>query len=437
MNDVDFLEPQAEEQILATHIIVNTRATGETGVVNGNRITPTSPASMNITVAAGRIKISNTAIDVDEETKAMGASNATLGRMDIIIRNASGAVQVVAGSLAEVNDPKGLGNWHQYDSPAPAGNIPAGVILGAVFIAPGATAISEGDIWMFAGPVGEAAHTQGTDQGLDTGGPNAVTAAQARDAASKAHVQGTDAGVGAGGAYATTSVELKDAVTKRHSHDNKALLDTYAQTEANLADAVTKKHSHDNKALLATYAQTEANLADAVTKKHSHANSALLATYAQTEANLADAVTKKHTQGTDQGLDTGGSYPSTAQQLYNSRIRTIAVVMDNGDYPLVAGKIVRVKVDYPCTIQSAELVADQSGSAVVDIWKKAYSSLPATVANTITASAKPTLSAALKYQDATLTGWTKTIAAGEYLYFKLDSSSTITALTISLKVLVG
>ena len=154
-------------------------------------------------------------------------------------------------------------------------------------------------------------------------------------------------------------------------------------------------------------------------------------------ADVKDAVTKKHTQGTDQGLDTGGSYPSTAQQLYNSRIRTIAVIMDNGDYPLVAGKIVRVKVDYPCAIQSAELVADQSGSAVVDIWKKAYASLPATIADAITASAKPTLSAALKYQDATLTGWTKTIATGEYLYFKLDSSSTITALTISLKVLVG
>jgi len=437
MTDVDFLEPQAEEQILATHITVNTRATGETGVVNGNRITPTSPASMNITVAAGRIKISNIAIDVDEEIKAIGASNATLGRMDIIIRNASGAVQVVAGSLAEVNDPKGLGNWHQYDSPAPAGNIPAGVILGAVFIAPGATAISEGDIWMFAGPVGEAAHTQGTDQGLDTGGPNAVTAAQARDAASKAHVQGTDAGVGAGGSYATTSVELKDAVTKRHSHDNKALLDTYSQTEVNLASAVSLKHSHGNKALLDTYAQTEVNLASAVSLKHSHGNKALLDTYAQTEVNLADAVVKKHTQGTDQGLDTGGSYPSTAQQVYNSRIRTIGLVMDNGGYALVAGTIYRMKVDYPCTIQSVELVADQSGSIVVDIWKAAYASLPATVSNTITASAKPTLSSALKYQDTTLTGWTKTIAAGDYLYFKIDSATTVTAVTISLKALVS
>lgn len=170
---------------------------------------------------------------------------------------------------------------------------------------------------------------------------------------------------------------------------------------------------------------------------HSHTNKALLDTYAQTEANLADAVAKKHTQGTDQGLDTGGSYPSTAQQVYNSRIRTIGLVMDNGGYALVAGTIYRMKVDYPCTIQSVELVADQSGSIVVDIWKAAYASLPATVSNTITASAKPTLSSALKYQDTTLTGWTKTIAAGDYLYFKIDSATTVTAVTISLKALVG
>lgn len=182
MTDVDFLEPAAEEQILATHQIVLSRAAGETGVINGNRIPPTSPTSMTVNIGAGRIKISNTPDDVDAEAKLIGAADATLGRMDIIIRNSSGAVQVVAGSLAAVNDPKGNGNWHQYDSPAPAGMLPAGAILGVVYVAPAVSAISSSDIWMFAGPVGESAHTQGTDQGLDTGGPNAVTVAQIRAA---------------------------------------------------------------------------------------------------------------------------------------------------------------------------------------------------------------------------------------------------------------
>jgi len=202
------------------------------------------------------------------------------------------------------------------------------------------------------------------------------------------HAQNTDTYLNYGGANQVAAADVKDAVTKKHTQNTDTYLNYGGANQVAVADA-------------------------------------------------KDAVTKKHTQGTDQGLDTGGSYPSTAQQVYNSRIRTIGLVMDNGGYALVAGTIFRMKVDYPCTIQSVELVADQSGSIVVDIWKAAYASLPATVSNTITASAKPTLSSALKSQDTTLTGWTKTIAAGDYLYFKIDSATTVTAVTISLKALVS
>lgn len=244
MTDVDFLEPAAEEQILATHQIVLSRAAGETGVINGNRITPTSPASMSIDIGAGRIKISNTPDDVDAETKLIAVSNATLGRIDIIIRNTSGAVQVVAGSFAAVNDPKGLGNWHQYDSPAPAGNIPAGAILGAIYVAPAATAISAGDIWMFAGPVGESAHTQNTDQYLDYGGASQVSAAQARAAASAVHAQGTDQGLDTGGPNAVTAANVKDAVAKKHAQGTDQGLDAggpNAVTAAQVAAAVLNR----------------------------------------------------------------------------------------------------------------------------------------------------------------------------------------------------
>jgi hypothetical protein len=394
MTDVDFLEPQAEEQILATHIIVNTRATGETGVVNGNRITPTSPASMNITVAAGRIKISNTAIDVDEETKAMGASNATLGRMDIIIRNASGAVQVVAGSLAEVNDPKGLGNWHQYDSPAPAGNIPAGVILGAVFVAPQATAISEGDIWMFAGPVGEAAHTQGTDQGLDTGGPNAVTAAQARDAASKAHVQGTDAGVGTGGAYATTSVELKDAVTKKHAHSNSALLDTYGQTETDLADAVTKKHAQNSDTYLNQGGANQVTAADA-----------------------ASAVTLKHSHANKTGLDKLTSY-----RLEFCLYGTPAVLTASQTYPGIEVPIAGTITEIRCMSNDAT-----SGSISVALKKGTYANAPATLSTIATAA----ISSSTKSE---VTGQSIAVAAGDWIIPYINSVTSLKNVTVSLKV---
>lgn len=61
-------------------------------------------------------------------------------------------------------------------------------------------------------------------------------------------------------------------------------------------------------------------------------------------------------------------------------------------------------------------------SAVVDIWADTYANFPAAVADTITASAKPTLSTAQKNKDTTLTGWTTAIAADTILRANLDSS---------------
>ena len=77
-------------------------------------------------------------------------------------------------------------------------------------------------------------------------------------------------------------------------------------------------------------------------------------------------------------------------------------------------------------------MADISGSIIIDIKKSTYSGFPTT--SSICASAKPTLSAAQKYQDATLTGWTTAITAGDILEYIVDSASTVTRVTLSLKV---
>ena len=80
--------------------------------------------------------------------------------------------------------------------------------------------------------------------------------------------------------------------------------------------------------------------------------------------------------------------------------------------------------------------AATSGSAVVDIWKDTNANYPPTVADTITASAKPTLSSANKSVDTTLTGWTTAITAGDWLVFKLDSISTVAYVICSLKITI-
>jgi hypothetical protein len=80
------------------------------------------------------------------------------------------------------------------------------------------------------------------------------------------------------------------------------------------------------------------------------------------------------------------------------------------------------------------MLADQSGSIVVDVWKDTYANYPPTNADTITASAKPTISSATKSQDATLSGWTTSVAAGDILAFNVDSVTSIQRVTISLRV---
>lgn len=86
------------------------------------------------------------------------------------------------------------------------------------------------------------------------------------------------------------------------------------------------------------------------------------------------------------------------------------------------------------TINRVEMVADITGSAEVDIWVAPYSSYPPTSANSIVGSAYPTLSSEIKSVDNTLTGWTTTLSRGDYIKYKVNSTSTITNLTLTLFV---
>jgi hypothetical protein len=56
------------------------------------------------------------------------------------------------------------------------------------------------------------------------------------------------------------------------------------------------------------------------------------------------------------------------------------------------------------------------------------------VADTITGTEKPLLSSATKNQDLTLSTWTTSITAGDTLRFNVDSATTVTRVTLSIKV---
>ncbi len=162
LTDADFLSPTVNQCILTSHIEAVSRASRETGIVNGNRLTASTPADMVVTIGAGRIKIAGTPSDVVEDTVTHDAAHATLPRIDIIYRDVAGAAQIAKGTPATIEDPKGLSDWKSYTSPLPPSSIPPGAIIGAVWIPAECTAITSEYIWMFAGGVGDLATSIGT-----------------------------------------------------------------------------------------------------------------------------------------------------------------------------------------------------------------------------------------------------------------------------------
>ncbi len=113
---------------------------------------------------------------------------------------------------------------------------------------------------------------------------------------------------------------------------------------------------------------------------------------------------------------------------------SILTIIDNGVSAIPAGLQWDIPLDFNGIINQVTMLADAVGSIVVDIWKDTFAAYPPTVADSITAAAKPTITATLKSQDATLVGWTTVFSAGDTLRFNIDSAATIKRLAMSLKV---
>jgi hypothetical protein len=152
------------------------------------------------------------------------------------------------------------------------------------------------------------------------------------------------------------------------------------------------------------------------------------------------SVSNLNTTGTASAstfLNGDGAWVAISEVTSNDRLASLGLVIDGAGSAITTGVKGYLRVPYNCDIQSVEIVADQSGSIVIDIWRDTYANFPPTVADSIVASAKPTLSSAQKSQNTTLTGWTKALTEGQYLAFNVDSVSTVTRVVLTLKVQKG
>lgn len=129
----------------------------------------------------------------------------------------------------------------------------------------------------------------------------------------------------------------------------------------------------------------------------------------------------------------GMSGAGTLEITPNGRLRSI--FFDIVGSPITTG----VKRDYispfTCTISKVTLLADQTGSIVIDVWKLPYASFPPTVSNSITGGNKPTISSGVKGQLSPLTSWNTAVTAGDCLRFNVDSVATLTRVAVCMEVI--
>jgi hypothetical protein len=125
----------------------------------------------------------------------------------------------------------------------------------------------------------------------------------------------------------------------------------------------------------------------------------------------------------------GGGGPTT-----NQKTADIELILGDGSSVVSTGIAGDLRVSFAGTITAAYAYAKETGSIAVDVWKDTHANYPPVDADSITASAPITLSSATKSEDTTLSGWTTSVAAGDILRFNVDSATTVTRVTIGLRI---
>ena len=91
-------------------------------------------------------------------------------------------------------------------------------------------------------------------------------------------------------------------------------------------------------------------------------------------------------------------------------------------------------VPYLGTIIGWKLVSDTATSTVVDLWKR-NNAIP-TITDSITAGAKPALTAAQLATSTTLTGWTTSVSPDDVFLLYVDSNTVATYISLELDILL-
>lgn len=131
-----------------------------------------------------------------------------------------------------------------------------------------------------------------------------------------------------------------------------------------------------------------------------------------------------------------GRAAATAGNAFETQYGAIEVEIDGGGATITTGVKAYIKVPFDFEIVRASLMGNTSGSIVIDVWRDSWAAFLAgtlVAADSICASAKPTVSGARGAEDATLTGWSKTCTDGQVLAINVDSVATFQKVTLELR----
>mgnify|MGYP000893364978 CR=1 FL=1 len=109
------------------------------------------------------------------------------------------------------------------------------------------------------------------------------------------------------------------------------------------------------------------------------------------------------------------------------------IIIGNGVDEIAAGFVLFFEVKADITVDTVTLLANASGSIVIDLWKDSYANYPPTSEDSICATSKPTLSGAAKSMQTTFIGWDTTWAEGEIIGVNVDSATTVKQVTLAIR----
>ncbi len=113
--------------------------------------------------------------------------------------------------------------------------------------------------------------------------------------------------------------------------------------------------------------------------------------------------------------------------------QTLNFVIDGYGSTITTGKKGVLVTDCDYTVTGWTIIANQSGSIVVDVKRSTYANYPTT--SSIAGSELPTLTSAQKNEDLSLTTWTTSLSARDIIEFEVNSVTSVTRATVALRVI--